>query len=222
MVYGNSTLSSTAPLSESTSTEIAAFPPSSASNSYVNEACLDGLLSPVLNIYRHYAYNKLPHMKDIIQPALSFGCRLAELVLSYGLSLDKLDSMDVYILPLVLVKSMDSRPMVNPEICQSLNRFCKLFLVYGSVPDIEMCRFASVCFKSKPPYLTDVASCILKMVDNRTLCRFSHCNKAFKGVRSLQELCRYELYRLVPNRRMAEHKDKLPLPTPVKQFLIFE
>ena len=203
------------------------FPPVSL-NTSATMFCMEELCQSWSTIVR-FALDPSCQHQDHVQTALNLCCDLAELLLGkYGLNLDQRSWSGFFFNIIGCLHAMNSCGKLDAEFTQYINRFCKLFFIYGAKPNMIWLEIADTILRYKPKYLLDLVPCSVTLLDNHTvydhMCiKFGVRNEAKTlVVRSLLELCRYELYRLVPNRKMAEYKDKLPLPTLLKQYLIFQ
>ena len=117
----------------------------------------------------------------------------------------------------------------NWRVCENI---CVLLFTYGEKPDhIYPCLHTAMSRSfTTTQYLVLQA---ISMMDSTVLNEFrKHTSALILGERkdefdcikwekSLKELCRCELYKHIPNRRMAAHVEDLPLPKLLKNFLLF-
>ena len=110
---------------------------------------------------------------------------------------------------------------------------CKLLFIYGQKPD-ELVPFLFTAISENRVFLKELvlnavslmASGVLNRFKTQTCEKFEDKDKViYKCIRwrkSLEEMCRCVLYANIPHRRMPAHVDNLPLPPPLKSFLIFQ
>ena len=122
---------------------------------------------------------------------------------------------------------------VTPEMISDFHWFHRILLAYGNKPDSAWFPFLSEVMKpgdesfgnyrSKDggENLFDLADAGLSLMDHKDMlaaCRLQDV----KYEVSLKKLCRNVLYKCVPERKMALHAQKLPLPKLLKDFLMLK
>ena len=116
--------------------------------------------------------------------------------------------------------------------------FCRLLFIYGEKPDelhwflFEVILENSIFWKETifnavslmaPDVLHDLKTHVTETIKGtRNKCKNYEIFKCIRWVKSLQDTCRCVLYNNIPHRRMAAHVDQLPLPPPLKDFLLFQ
>ena len=136
------------------------------------------------------------------------------------------------------LSQMMSVNKLHSELNEHVCRYHKLLLRYGYRPGAGCIMFLHVTLDLQPEGLVELVPCMLNMMNNQHLDKFwnhayykmltsqteqlGRCGIERFYVRSLKDLCRYELYNHVAKRRMAVYVDQLPLPNALKQYLIFQ
>ena len=125
-----------------------------------------------------------------------------------------------------------------PAYEDKLVNFHVVLLAFGMKPDSSYFKFLSFLLEMElTPKTTILIHAALSLMSAREIQRFKqhvsdinrHQNKALnvatiteKSVKSLKESCRRVLYGNIPDRRMAVHVNCLPVPTKVKEYLVFD
>ena len=108
----------------------------------------------------------------------------------------------------------------NLDMRENLTKFHTLLFAHGNKPAERWVRFLKAKFESdaKGERWQELVDAVLSLLEAEYL----ESLKSFTGskVPKLTELCRKRLYECVPNRNMAACVHSLPLPKPIKMYLL--
>ena len=145
--------------------------------------------------------------------------------------------------------NITSTTALRPEYFAKLAEFYEVLFVHGNKPDKQWRNFVSQVVSFQKPELFKLGGMTLSLMDHEdwqhvqrklsilhkravrsvpgnaeeeeTKTRKLKLIETYRGPKSLQDMCRKVLYDNVPDCRMVKYVGHLPLPTLVKQYLLF-
>ena len=157
-----------------------------------------------------------------------------------------------HIKPSVLYRFVKPHDGANtdPILFAKLAEFYEILFVHGNKPDRNWCIFVLQVVSFQKPELFKLGGMSLSLMDHedwqhvQSKLNISHKRavrsvpgnaeeeetkagklellETYRGPKSLQDMCRKVLYDNVQDRRMVKYVGDLPLPTLVKQYLLFK
>ena len=164
-----------------------------------------------------------------------FGMQLLEMLLEAGVNPRPTNRLGWPLMKEVKSHLMNYNDNSSPTYYRVCENIYILLLSYGELPDYNMLHFLVTAMRRNFKAIIHLVVQAISMMDSDVLHEFRTCwaplllwdkhKDEFDCIRwekSLKELCRCELYKHIPNRRMATHVDDLPLPKPLKKFLLLK